>query len=71
MSVHNMSNATKLTAREIREENERLRAALRKIRGHVAKVESGNPDTAYYQLGALDAEAAIALGEAIWPGEGT
>ena len=59
----------KKTRTDLATENERLRASLRKIREHVARVDSGEPATAYYQLGALDAEAAIALGEAIFPGE--
>lgn len=64
-----MSTEPKRTPRELRAENERLRAALRKIREHAAKVEPGNSGTAYYRLGALDAEAAIALDEAIYPRE--
>jgi hypothetical protein len=69
MTTHDKSTERKLTVRELRAENERLRRSLRKIREHVTRVSPGESATAYYQLGALDAEAAIALGEAIYPGE--
>jgi len=40
-----------------------LTEALQKIRASVSKVTPAAPDTAYYQLGIIDATAAIALGE--------
>lgn len=58
------------TRKEIRAaENERLRTALHEIREHIAKVGPGDIDAAYYGLGAIDATAAIALGEAVYSGE--
>lgn len=49
----------------LKTENERMRAALRSIRDHAAKVSSSDPATAYYRLGCIDASAAIGLNEPI------
>lgn len=50
-------------------ENARLREALRKIREEVKAVDHGDPATLAYRLGRIDATSAIALGEAIYPGD--